>query len=770
MSSARPTLPDILRVSQEFATALDGREQAAFQQMSDAYVRIEQRLLSEADALLRDIMEKGYTASRAQQLERYKALLRQIKEQEQQYAFFTSQVIANEQQAAVTLALQEAETLAAMSLPGPMAGLMTNWNKLPVDAVQAFVGFAGDGSPLMPALQARFGEAVSGAVKEALLQGIALGWHPTKTVRKMGDALNGGLLNNALTWARTETVRASREASRRAYEANRNIVKGWIRKAALDGRTCAACIALDGTVYPATADGIPPMDDHPRGRCVAEGTLIHTARGWIPIEDVQAGDMALTHLFRERVVLATSRRDYAGPVVSIGCAPYLAMLTPEHPVLTNRGYVAAGQLTPEDDVALFPDARADTMLVQMLGYRGVVYDLQVAEDESYFAGGIVVHNCRMLPMTVGYAELLGIDLDEGPRVDWQTGPEWVKAMSPAEQRLWLDSHVGKGAGDAFAAGEFDLADIPKLNRSKAWGDSYTTKSLSELGIAKAGTGATVAPAVAKQARGMAHIEQSLKSIGDKYEESVGKLQGQYDGTIKQLTDVKAKIHSAYMNDAKNDVLDPLAKQANSLRDRSQIEQAALNKALSARRAEAIDVIALPVHNQIVFDATPAAKQIVAKSGPDIGRIVANKSLSKTPIRVVASGYGRASAGLEGEGIVHFTKGSGGKTLAHEVGHILETRDKNVLQKAIDFHAKRTVGQQEIALSKIDKGKNYKSSERAFPDKFPDPYCGKIYRKGMDVQATEIVSMGLEYMYSDPIKFLRDDPEYFGFIFDLLREP
>lgn len=354
MSSARPTLPDILRVSQEFATALDGREQAAFQQMSDAYVRIEQRLLSEADALLRDIMEKGYTASRAQQLERYKALLRQIKEQEEQYAFFTSQVIANEQQAAVTLALQEAETLAAMSLPGPMAGLMTSWNKLPVDAVQAFVGFAGDGSPLMPALQARFGEAVSGAVKEALLQGIALGWHPTKTVRRMGDALNGGMLNNALTWARTETIRASREASRRAYEANRNIVKGWVRKAALDGRTCAACIALDGTVYPATDDGIPPMDDHPRGRC------------------------------------------------------------------------------------------------------------------------------RMLPMTVGYAELLGIDLDEGPRVDWQTGPEWVKAMSPAEQRIWLDSHVGKGAGDAFAAGKFDLADIPKLNKSKAWGDSYTVKSMREL--------------------------------------------------------------------------------------------------------------------------------------------------------------------------------------------------------------------------------------------------------------------------------------------------
>jgi hypothetical protein len=45
------------------------------------------------------------------------------------------------------------------------------------------------------------------------------------------------------------------------------------------------------------------------------------------------------------------------------------------------------------------------------------------------------------------------------------------------------------------------------------------------------------------------------------------------------------------------------------------------------------------------------------------------------------------------------------------------------------------------------------------DEFFDHYCGKYYKDG----ATEIISMGLEKMYKDPIAFLDKDPEYFEFI-------
>ncbi len=35
-------------------------------------------------------------------------------------------------------------------------------------------------------------------------------------------------------------------------------------------------------------------------------------------------------------------------------------------------------------------------------------------------------------------------------------------------------------------------------------------------------------------------------------------------------------------------------------------------------------------------------------------------------------------------------------------------------------------------------------------------------------ASEIVSMGVEYMYSRPIEFAAKDPDYFDFMFNLLR--
>jgi len=42
--------------------------------------------------------------------------------------------------------------------------------------------------------------------------------------------------------------------------------------------------------------------------------------------------------------------------------------------------------------------------------------------------------------------------------------------------------------------------------------------------------------------------------------------------------------------------------------------------------------------------------------------------------------------------------------------------------------------------------------------------GKIY----PYKATEIVSMGLEFMAHEPQKLAKDDPEYFDFTYALMR--
>jgi len=68
------------------------------------------------------------------------------------------------------------------------------------------------------------------------------------------------------------------------------------------------------------------------------------------------------------------------------------------------------------------------------------------------------------------------------------------------------------------------------------------------------------------------------------------------------------------------------------------------------------------------------------------------------------------------------------------------------------------------ISVLTGKQRYSSHERARPDDFIDPYMGKDYGR----RSTEIVSMGLEYMYADAAYFAQRDPEYFDFMFALLR--
>ena len=89
-----------------------------------------------------------------------------------------------------------------------------------------------------------------------------MGQGPAAIARAVRGAL-GGNLARALTICRTETLRAYREASRRSYEANADVVDGWVWNCACTARSCAMCWAMHGSVHPLTER----LDDHPNGRC-----------------------------------------------------------------------------------------------------------------------------------------------------------------------------------------------------------------------------------------------------------------------------------------------------------------------------------------------------------------------------------------------------------------------------------------------------------------------------------------------------------------------
>jgi len=106
--------------------------------------------------------------------------------------------------------------------------------------------------------------------------------------------------------------------------------------------------------------------------------------------------------------------------------------------------------------------------------------------------------------------------------------------------------------------------------------------------------------------------------------------------------------------------------------------------------------------------------------------------------------------------------SGITVVLHELGHFLEHHNPLTYRMALAFKESRTAGEKNQSLAKLT-GVGYKSMEVTKADKFLHPYMGKHYPG-----ATEIVSMGMEYLSHSPLKLIRSDPQYFDFMYSLLR--
>jgi hypothetical protein len=110
------------------------------------------------------------------------------------------------------------------------------------------------------------------------------------------------------------------------------------------------------------------------------------------------------------------------------------------------------------------------------------------------------------------------------------------------------------------------------------------------------------------------------------------------------------------------------------------------------------------------------------------------------------------------------------TAVHEFGHIIEDQGIGIRGKALAF-LKRRADADPKGLLPIYGNKPGPGGivEKGWKDKFINHYCGKRYTKEeYGYEATEIVSMGIQFLYESPRRFLKLDPEYFEFIVDLLK--
>jgi len=154
--------------------------------------------------------------------------------------------------------------------------------------------------------------------------------------------------------------------------------------------------------------------------CVKPDTLVLTKWGWKTIALLRVGDKVVTHLNREQKILRIMQSN-ANDLLDITVNGKVVTITKNHPVLVVRGstkdWVPAGQLTVKDFVCVIPHGvkwssykeqcqnrsnnhkiggrcLSEIEKIEPSPYKGVVHNIEVEEDNSYVANGLVVHNCE----------------------------------------------------------------------------------------------------------------------------------------------------------------------------------------------------------------------------------------------------------------------------------------------------------------------------------------------------------------------------------------
>lgn len=139
--------------------------------------------------------------------------------------------------------------------------------------------------------------------------------------------------------------------------------------------------------------------------CFPGGTMIMTAGGQKPIEDVLVGDLVYTHRQRYRRVLSTGTRKAS--LVKLTDGVHDIICTAGHPFYSKYLDGDDTLWTPAMDMFGMRWAYVDCshynefVWIEVKSVKDIhticpVYNLEVEEDNSYVAENIVVHNCQNL--------------------------------------------------------------------------------------------------------------------------------------------------------------------------------------------------------------------------------------------------------------------------------------------------------------------------------------------------------------------------------------
>lgn len=260
---------DIYNQAEQFRRRLDRAEVAAVRRIIGDWAKVRTSLDSELSRLDQLIKDGDGTDAIEQARRRLQDQRQQITRRVDSYARQVRQTVHDIHQQAADLGADATKHLVDRQLGPAAASRGITFNRLPDQAVEQMVGQLQTG-PLQQVL-ASLGTDYVNQLGDTLTEGIARGWSPRRTARRMSELYDTPRWR-ALTITRTETMRAYREASRRSIETDRDVIAGTTWVAALDATTCIVCWEMHGQQF----DAGYTMATHPNCRC----RLVPRTKSW----------------------------------------------------------------------------------------------------------------------------------------------------------------------------------------------------------------------------------------------------------------------------------------------------------------------------------------------------------------------------------------------------------------------------------------------------------------------------------------------------------
>ena len=257
-------------IAREYRQQLARNEDEALRRLSRYWVRMEQRLTDDFEALARETLKrqaKGEAIPRQflYTMKRYQSMLDQLGREMPGYQMTAENLIRKYQVEDYQLGLDAANAIIKASKPSS-----DMWTRIYKDAAETMAGFAGNGAPLYDLLYRDYQETAE-SVLDALVEGVGLGKGYREVAKDMRDAM-GMEYDRSLRIARTEINRSYRLANAEQYRRSGVVEK--VLRLCYKPTACFACLMMDGEECP---NGV--CDDHPNGKCT---TIVQTTGGVVP--------------------------------------------------------------------------------------------------------------------------------------------------------------------------------------------------------------------------------------------------------------------------------------------------------------------------------------------------------------------------------------------------------------------------------------------------------------------------------------------------------